>query len=65
MILLFNKFKNKHPELVKSKPSQVLSDYKMPENFTENAIWIEDSGKIDMKEYYQRNRDRVYHKWEG
>ena len=65
MIWLFTRFKNQHPELVQAKPSQVMSNYKMPENFTENSIRIQDSGRIDTKDYYQKNRDKVYHKWNG
>jgi len=65
LIWLFTRFKNEHPELMQAKPSQVMADYKMPENFTENSIRIQDSGRIDTKDYFQKNRDKVYHKWNG
>ena len=53
LIWLFKTYKNKHPDLVKSEPSQILSNYQMPTNFSENSIWIEDSGRIDQKNYYK------------
>ena len=65
LIWLFGQFKNKHPELVKSKPSEVWTNYKMPENYTENSIKIQDSGRIDVKDYYQKNRNGIFPKWQG
>ena len=38
LVAIFNSFKQKHPELVKSKPSQIMADYIFPQKYRNSGM---------------------------